>query len=93
MADRVYRDIKQGQTYHGYCCDGFVWEVAMVSQQDYRLTQSDDSIWGACQNPDCPEFDKDHMERYGFDHYRGVGNPSREDFEMWLDALEAVSNG
>ena len=75
--------IERDQSYKNYCCDGFDWIVAMVFQYGDE-PDGDDSIWGVCHNPNCPEFDPAFMAEHGHDHYRGVTSPTHADFEQWM---------
>ena len=78
-------EIKEGQVYRGYHCDGFDWVVAHVLK--WQIDNSD--VLGICQNPNCPDYDKDYGED---DPWRGVQRVDIDDFEMWLDGLEAVQS-
>lgn len=81
----VNHEIKEGQVYRGYHCDGFDWVVAWVAE--WRLDDTD--IFGRCQNPDCPDYDKNYGEG---DPWRGVQRVDVNDFEEWLNSLEAVQS-
>lgn len=67
------KEIKEGQVYHGFCCAGYDWTVAVVFAHA-------ESVWGVCDNPDCPQFHPDFGED---DPYRGVSSwEPREFLEM-----------
>lgn len=57
-----------GDKYNDICCNGHVWEVTYIF--------SDASVWGVCQNQNCPvENDS---------HWRGV---SHKDIDEIIDCL------
>lgn len=72
------KEIKQDQIYHGFCCAGHDWRVALVFEHS-------ESVWGVCDNPDCP----DYLEELGPDNdmYRGVSSWEPREF------LEMVESG
>ena len=78
-----YTHLERDQVYHNYCCNGFDWTIDYIFERE--TPDSDDSVWGCCNNPECPMVDKKFLAEHGVDHYRGVSSPSREDFQMWLD--------
>jgi hypothetical protein len=62
-----------GNIYPDFCCVGFMWEVIQVLPLP-ALPQHD-SIWGKCQNPECPIL----CCPSGC-HWRGVSDCTREEF-------------
>ena len=71
------KEIKPDQVYHGFCCAGFDWTVAVVFPHA-------ESVWGVCCNPECP----DYLEELGDDdYYRGVSFWEPHEF------LEMVESG
>ena len=56
--------ILPGDIYQNICCKGYDWEVLWI------MTFEDDaSIWGHCENPNCPENNGEP-----FDPYHGISN-------------------
>jgi len=52
------------EVYPNICCKGYGWEVLWITP-----FKDDLSIWGHCENPDCPENND-----YESDPYHGVSN-------------------
>lgn len=81
--------VEGGDIYPGYCCPGYDWEVVLTFPDD---NPNYISVWGRCQNPDCPDYDGTED-----DPYRGVSNIMLEDFAENLATRkarhEAVLNG
>lgn len=76
---RTDGEVKEGDKYPGFCCEGHDWEVAVLIEWPPYPKETD--IWGRCDNPACPNYD----EGIGpHDAYRGVGKICLEDFEEWL---------
>jgi hypothetical protein len=65
--------VQEGDKYLGFCCKGHDWEVFHIF--------SEQSIWGTCDNLDCPNYQVDIGPD---DPYRGVKYICLEDFEEWL---------
>ena len=61
--------VKEGDTYPDYCCSDFPWEVMAIIG---ALDPDYNSIWGICQNPDCP------TQRQPY--YQGVSHVLQIDF-------------
>lgn len=61
--------LQEGQIIPDHCCQGWEWEVLLV-------LPSIDSVWGRCQNPDCPRWEDDPS-----DPYRGVSNAEISELE------------
>lgn len=71
-------EICEGEFYQDFCCEGFGWEVRWV----YHETEPGyNSIWGHCENIECPRFQKDIGPS---DPWRGVRNVCQEEFAEWL---------
>jgi hypothetical protein len=65
--------VKVDDVYPSYCCAGFDWLVCLIFP--YEDDRGGMSIWGVCQNPNCPDWDGTDD-----DYYRGVSNICLEDF-------------
>jgi hypothetical protein len=70
--------VSEGDVYPDLCCVGWGWEVAVIFLASYRGNQS---IWGVCENPDCPEYQADIGPD---DAYRGVSSILQDDLAEWL---------
>lgn len=74
---------KVDDNYPGFCCAGWDYLICDVVVIDPKNPEEWTSIWGSCQNPDCPQY----QENIGpeNDPFRGVSQNYLDDFE---DALE-----
>lgn len=72
-------EMKPGEKINGICCSGFDWEVSLV----FRFPDNDPggmSVWGACDNPNCPVEDGTHYHR--------ISNNSQETIALHLIYME-----
>lgn len=70
------------QNYPGFCCEGFDYEITYVVVIDPKDPEEWTSIWGFCQNPDCPVH---YVEPIEDDMYRAVSQNYLDDFEETLE--------
>ena len=66
------------ENYPGFCCAGFDYIIVIVNPE-YPL----ESVWGCCQNPDCPAGVDD-----GNDLYRGASMNLIENFAVKLAEMQ-----
>ncbi len=78
--------VLDGEKYPDFCCQGFNWAVRHIFPDK---TPGYNSIWGCCDNPDCPDYQKDIGPS---DPYRGISSICQEDFEEWLATRSPNNN-
>ena len=64
--------LRQDQRLHNVCCNGHAWLICVVFPDI-------DSVWGVCENPDCPKREFEN------DPYQGVSNHCLEDLEEMVN--------
>jgi hypothetical protein len=69
--------VEVGDVYPGYCCAGHDWEVVLAFGE---LS----SVWGVCDNPECPVVWDEFADRPEDDMYRGVTSVCLEDLASKL---------
>lgn len=70
------------QNYPGFCCQGFDYEIRLIFPPGKNDPVEYTSIWGSCQNPNCPVHCVEPPE---MDMYRGVSQYLLDDFEDILE--------
>ena len=66
--------VLEGDVYQDMCCEGYAWEVLFIMP-----FEGDDSIWGHCENPRCPQHAEDP-----FDYYHGISIKCLQDLEVLI---------
>lgn len=71
-------EVKVDDNYFGFCCNGFKWEVALISPL---------LIWGVCWNLECP-VDETRGGQVKNGMYHGVSAIDQEELELWLAEIQ-----
>lgn len=53
----VYGTMQPGEKLPSLCCKGHMWEVSEIFPDD---DPGNVSVWGKCENPDCPHEAGNH---------------------------------
>jgi hypothetical protein len=81
-------ELEPGEIIPSRCCPGFDWEVSIVFPDSNPLHID---VWGVCQNPDCPDYDKALGAEE--DMYRGVSHVEVADLVEWMIANDSLTHG
>lgn len=76
----VHGTMQPGEKLPSMCCKGHMWEVSEIFTDNNPL---DVSVWGTCENPECPvEADS---------HWHGISNHLQVDIAAHLlDMVDAA---